>query len=199
MIDLYWGMQGRKIAREKRTLMWYTSASMIQRNYRGRLGKKIFALHKERVRKKKALFLQAAWRGYRGRFKAWDFRNNLEQGQIKMKRIVQLHEEGKLWESIFDKDGDGEEDEAPPLDEMLDAALTLMCNSGDYENARLYVRDAIRFYPESTEALTAYAILLHLVWDCYGFLKVPRPDILEECLEIVMKVWELAPKVSAVC
>lgn len=41
MIALYWGMKGRKIARENRVQNWYNSASMIQRNYRGRLGKKV--------------------------------------------------------------------------------------------------------------------------------------------------------------
>jgi hypothetical protein len=197
MIALHWGMVGRRIARERRTAMWYHSASMIQRNYRGRLGKKIFAIHKERVRKKKAAFLQRAWRGYRGRYKAWRFRKYLDDGAKRMNEVVRLHERGKLWESIFDKDGDGEEDEKPPLDEMLDAALTLMCNSGDYANAQLYVRDAVRFYPEAVEALTAYAILLHMVWDSYGFLKVPRPDILEEGIEIVMKCHELDPSRTA--
>ena len=107
----------------------------------------------------------------------------------------QLHEEGQLWASIFDKDGDGEEDDDAMPDELelLDAALCLMCVSGDLENARLYIRDALRYYPESPRALFCYAILLHLVWDCYGFLKVPRPDILDEGFEIVDKAWGLDP------
>ncbi|GMH88110.1 hypothetical protein TL16_g11061 [Triparma laevis f. inornata] len=195
MIALYWGMKGRKIARENRVQNWYNSASMIQRNYRGRLGKKIFAIHKERVRNKKAGFLQRCWRGYRGRYYCWSFRRSLEEGAVKMKRIVKLHEEDKLWASIFDKDGDGEEDDdaMPEELELLDAALCLLCVSGDLENARLYIRDALRYYPESPRALFCYAILLHLVWDCYGFLKVPRPDILDEGLEIVDKAWGLDP------
>ena len=146
MIALYWGMKGRKIARENRTAIWYNSSSMIQRNYRGRLGKKIFAIHRERVRNKKAAFLQRYWRGYRGRWWAWRHRKNLDNGAVKMKSIVALHESGKLWASIFDKDGDGEEDDdaMPEEDDLLEAALCLMCVSGDLENARLYIRDALR-------------------------------------------------------
>ncbi|GMH61280.1 hypothetical protein TrRE_jg176, partial [Triparma retinervis] len=196
MIALYWGMKGRKIARENRTAIWYNATSMIQRNYRGRLGKKIFAIHRERVKNRKAAFLQRCWRGYRGRWWAWRHRKNLDEGALKMRSVVSLHESGELWASIFDKDGDGEEDDdaMPDEDDLLEAALCLMCVSGDLENARLYIRDALRFYPESPKALLSYAILLHLVWDCYGFLKVPRPDILDEALEIVLKAWELDPE-----
>ena len=143
---------------------------------------------------KKAAFLQRCYRGMRGRVKTTEYRGRLENGVVKMDRVIELHKENKLWESIFDKDGDGEEDEMPPEDELLDAALSLLCVHQDYENARLYVRDALRFYPESPRALIIYAILLHIVWDAYGFLKVPRPDVLDEALEIVEKAWELDPE-----
>ena len=196
MIALYWGMKGRKMARENRVANWYYSASMIQRNYRGRLGKKIFAIHKERVRNKKATLLQRCWRGCKGREYSTRYRGKIDEGEKKMKMISRLHSEGKLWASIFDKDGDGEEDDdaMPEESELVEAALCLMCNAGDMENARLYIRDALRYYPESPRALFTYAILLHLVWDCYGFLRVPRPDILDEGLEIVAKAWELDPE-----
>jgi len=194
MIALYWGFKGRKIARVRRVEIWANSASMIQRNYRGRLGKKMFAIHKERVMNKKAAFLQRCYRGSRGRVKTTLYRKRLSDGREKMERILKLHGNNELWENIFDKDGDGEEDESPPEDELLDAALTLLCVQQDYENARLYVRDALRFYPESPRALIIYATILHIVWDAYGFLKVPRPDILNEALEITQKVWELDPK-----
>ena len=193
MIALYWGFKGRKIARVRRVVIWANAASMIQRNYRGRLGKKMFAIHRERVMNKKAGFLQRCYRGSRGRVKTTLYRQRLDEGAKKMKMIIDQHRENTLWESIFDKDGDGEEDDMPPENELLDAALTLLCVQQDYENARLYIRDALRFYPESPRALIIYSILLHIVWDAYGFLKVPRSDILDEALEITEKAWELDP------
>ena len=79
-------MKGRKMARENRTAIWYNASSMIQRNYRGRLGKKIFAIHRKRVRNKKAAFLQRCWRGFRGRWWAWRHRKNLDEGAVKVRR-----------------------------------------------------------------------------------------------------------------
>lgn len=62
--------------------------------------------------------MQRCYRGYRGRYYAWNFRKSLEEGAVKMKRIIKLHERGDLWASIFDKDGDGEEDDDAMPDEV---------------------------------------------------------------------------------